>query len=274
KTLGQGARVCSIPILVRPGDVQSVGYSHLAPGGYGEQMLLSEALLLPVPDGLPTEMAALTEPMAVGLHAVEMARLQKGEIPLVIGCGPVGLAVVSALKMKGIGPVIAADFSSARRKAAENLGADKVINPAQISPYQSWLEMASREINGEPVPLEPISGRLQYRNGVFFECVGVPGVIDEMMRGAQRGCRIVVVGVCMQEDHIQPLRGITRELNIQFVLGYTPEEFAATLQHIADGKLRVDGLITSRTGVNGVPEAFERLASPEEEIKILVEPWR
>ncbi|MBD3646401.1 MAG: alcohol dehydrogenase, partial [Pseudomonadales bacterium] len=99
---------------------------------------------------------------------------------------------------------------------------------------------------------------------------GVPGVIDEMMFGAHKGCRIVVVGVCMQQDHIRPLVGITKEVNLQFVLGYSPEEFAETLTHIAEGTLEVAPLITGHVGIDQVPDAFEWLADPEKHAKILV----
>jgi threonine dehydrogenase-like Zn-dependent dehydrogenase len=97
-TLRPGTRVCSIPMAFGATGLQTVGYSNDAPGGYGEEMILNEGLLLPVSDHVPTEHAALTEPMAVRRHAVEKARLTAGdEIPLVIGCGPVGLAVIAAL---------------------------------------------------------------------------------------------------------------------------------------------------------------------------------
>src|SRR5437868_2104850 len=89
KALKNGTRVCSLPVLIRPAGVETVGYSNDNPGGYGEYMRLTEALLLEVPRDLPTDYAALTEPMAVGLHAVEKARLEKHDVPLVIGCGPV-----------------------------------------------------------------------------------------------------------------------------------------------------------------------------------------
>ncbi len=129
KTLKAGARVCSFPILLRGGGVQAVGYSNDNPGGYAEFMRLTEGLLLPVPNGLSTEYAALTEPMAVGYHAAQMARLDKRDVPLVIGCGPVALAVIAALKLKGAGPIIAADFSPRRRELAVKMGADVVRNP-------------------------------------------------------------------------------------------------------------------------------------------------
>jgi threonine dehydrogenase-like Zn-dependent dehydrogenase len=94
------------------------------------------------------------------------------------------------------------------------------------------------------------------------------------MRDAPREARIVVAGVCMEDDRIRPMLGINKELSVQFVLGYTPEEFAATLADIAEGRIPVAPLVTGRVGVGGVPGAFETLARPEEHAKILVEPWR
>ena len=118
-SLKAGTRAVSMPILIRPAGIETVGYSNDNPGGYGEYMRLSEKLLIEVPNGLPTHKAALTEPMAVGLHAVEMARLTQDDVPLVVGCGPVGLAVIASLRMKGVQPIIAADFSPRRRQLAQ-----------------------------------------------------------------------------------------------------------------------------------------------------------
>lgn len=267
-----GDRVVSVPLLLRDGRALTVGYSDLVPGGYAEQMVLQEDLLIPVPNGLASDLAALTEPMAVGRHAVVMSRITPAEVPLVIGCGPVGLAVIQSLKALGMGPVIAADFSPARRAKAELLGADIVIDPATESPYASWADLAGRDASGAELPPNPLTGRKLYRNGVYFECVGVPGVIGAMMQGAERGSRIVVVGVCMESDVIEPLVGINKELNLQFVLGYTGEEFAETLQDISEGKLDVEPMITGKVDIAGVPRAFEDLADPEKHAKILVKP--
>src|SRR6202158_6786 len=92
------------------------------------------ALVLEVPNGLAAEHAALTEPLAVGIHAVAKANVRGEEVPLVIGCGPVGLAVIAALKLKGLHPIVAADYSPARRALAEKLGADIVVAPARTPP--------------------------------------------------------------------------------------------------------------------------------------------
>jgi threonine dehydrogenase-like Zn-dependent dehydrogenase len=270
KTLTPGSRVCSMPLLPRAGGVEGVGYSNDVPGGYAERMLLSEELLLPVPNGLSTEHAALTEPMAVGAHAVEMARLGDGDAALVLGCGPVGLAVITALALREVAPIVAADFSAVRRGLAETLGAHTVIDPGEASPYEAWHAAAAAEPAQAPEPAALF--QLPPRPAVIFECVGVPGVIDQIMQGAPRDARVVVVGVCMQADRIQPMYGINKELNLQFVLGYRPEEFAATLGHIAEGRIPVEPLVTGKVGVEGVANAFEELRHPDRHAKILVDP--
>src|SRR5215470_239320 len=232
RRLAPGTRVCSMPIVFGPFGLAGVGYANDFPGGYGERMVLNEMLLLPVPEGLATEIAALTEPMAVGLHAVEKAGAIGDDVPLVLGCGPVGLAVIAALKLKGAGPIIAADFSPRRRELAEHVGADIVVDPARHSPYQRWEEVAVPEGVDPRSPLTLMGLAPQPRPGLIFECVGVPGVLQQILEGAPRKARVVVVGVCMQHDGIEPALGINKELSLQFVLGYTPEEYAATLGHL------------------------------------------
>src|SRR6185369_14893794 len=106
RKLKPGTRVCSMPALLTAEGPRSIGYSNDNVGAYAERMLLSEALLLEVPDGLAAEHAALTEPLAVGVHAVAKADIRGGEVPLVIGCGPVGLAVIAALKIRGLHPIV------------------------------------------------------------------------------------------------------------------------------------------------------------------------
>lgn len=254
--LARGDRAVSMPILLRPPRIEPIGYSNDLSGGYGELMLLGAGFLLPVPNGLATEHAALTEPMAVGLHAVEMARIQKSDVPLVIGCGPVGLAVIAALRLKGAEPIVASDFSPARRRLATTMGAHLVNDPSEMPAIEAFRQTAG------------------LRPAVIFECVGVPGLIDRLMTDAPRAARIVVAGVCMDDDRIRPMVGINKELSLQFVLGYAPHEFAQTLQAIAEGQIDVAPLITDRVGLDEVPAAFERLRSPGDQAKILVEPWR
>ena len=251
-----GERVVCMPLLLRGGGFQGIGFSNEVPGGYGELMVLSAPMLLPVPNGLPTEHAALTEPMAVGLHAVEKARLEPHETPVVVGCGPVGLAVIAALRVRGCTPIVAADFSPMRRALAAKVGAHVVVDPRETSALQAWRDTPG----GGPA--------------VLFECVGVPGMLLQLIREAPVGAKIVVAGVCMQDDVIRPAVAINKELNLQFVLGYTPDEFARTLHAIAEGQIETAPIVTGKTGVEGVARAFADLATPDAHAKILVEPWR
>jgi threonine dehydrogenase-like Zn-dependent dehydrogenase len=171
----------------------------------------------------------------------------------VLGCGPVGLAVIAALKVKGQGPIIAADFSPARRQLAITMGADEAVDPREESAWAAW----TRAGRGAPV---------------VFEAIGVPGIINDIMKSSPAGARVVVVGVCMENDTINPFFGISKELNIQFALGYDPMEFAASLKSLAEGEIDGSAIVTAQVGLDQVAWAFDALGNPEEHCKIIVTP--
>jgi len=142
----------------------------------------------------------------------------------VIGCGPVGLSVVMALKAAGFGPVVATDFSPHRRQLAECLGADIVVDPAERAPFDCWLEAAEAPQGFDMYgPTAMLSIGAQPRPCVAFECVGVPGLIARTMLDLPPRSRLVVVGVCMQTDQIEPIVGIGKELDLSFSFGYRPQ---------------------------------------------------
>jgi len=249
-----GTLVTSVPVLLTMTGVSPIVYSNDIPAGYGERLLLSAPMLLEVPNGLDPRHAALTEPMAVGLHAVNRSGITPPEGALVLGCGPVGLAVIAALRLRGVDHIVASDLSPGRRAIAATMGAHEVVDPATEPAFDAWRR------TGGARPL------------VVFEAIGVPGIIDDALRAAPAQARLVVVGVCMQPDRINPFFGISKELNIQFVLGYDPMEFAECLRAIAEGDLDVAPLITGEVDLDGVPGAFAALADPDEHCKILVVP--
>ena len=270
KKLKPGTRVCAVPLVLGPDRLENIGYSNSYPGGYGELMVVQEPMMVPVPAGLPSDIAALTEPMAVATHAVARAALQGNEIPLVVGCGPIGLAMILALKARGYGPVIASDFSAGRRALAEKMGADVVVDPARQSPYKSWLEAGAPADYDAAGPLAMLGLDDRARPCVVFECVGVPGLIQQIMADAPPRSRIVVVGVCMERDSFEPIVAIGKELNLSFAFAYSGEEYAQTLYDIADGKLDAAPMITSVVAPEGVAQAFSTLATPEHEAKIMI----
>ena len=248
-----GDLVTSVPVLRRDGFLP-VGYSDQIPGGFAQYMVLNADLLLPVPDGTPAQAAAMTEPMAVGLHAVNKARLTGGEAVIVLGCGPVGLAVITALRAPGYSLRGCRRLLTRTPQAGGRQGADVVIDPS----------------NGDAFTEAAAAGAA---DTVVFECVGVPGMIEATFLSAPRDTRIVVVGVCLQTDHSRPLIAINKELSVQYVLGYSLAEFAESLEHIADGSYDVSGLITAEIPLSGVADMFAELANPEAQGKVVVNPW-
>ncbi len=272
RRLKPGALVVSVPRVFDRTGAHTVGYSNRFPGGYAERMVLSEQLLIEVPNGLSAAQAALTEPMAVGEHAVAGADLGNAGAALVIGCGPVGLAVIAALKARGFGPVIAADFAPGRRRMAEHLGADAVIDPASGSPHRCWADYGVPRTRADQA--RALADGLKRSRPVIFECVGVPGVLQSIIAEAPVASQILVVGVCMETDRIEPGLAVAKELELRFCYAYSAQEFERTLRNIAEGRIDVAPLISRRVSLSEVPAAFEALATPGEEVKVVIEPGR
>ena len=232
--------------------------------------------------------------MAVGWHAVRRGEVGKRDVAIVIGCGPIGLAVICMLKAHGVRTVIASDFSPGRRALATACGADDrrrsraglavrdgrgprpphgilpaaldlavgTIEKLQRLPLPWWHVWRAAEAVGAATPKPP----------VIFECVGVPGMIDGIIASAPLFSRVVVVGVCMGADRIRPAMAINKEIDLRFVLGYTPLEFRDTLHMLAEGKVDVAPLVTGTVGLDGVEAAFDALGDPEAHAKILIDP--
>lgn len=292
RKLKPGTRIVAQPLLRTARGIENPGLSKHVNGAYAERMLLQEAVLEPVPNGLSSDLAALTEPMAVGWHAVMRSGVEKGDVAVVVGCGPVGLAVICGLKACGIRTVVASDFSAARRKLAEDCGADVVIDPALTSPFDSWEQyghfmttpqlqefaLATRErLSRLPLPwwhvwriAEKVGGAPS--SPVVFECVGVPGVIQQIIDGAPLMSRVVVVGVCMQVDRFEPALAVMKEIDLRFVINHSPLEYRDSLHMIAEGKLHCAPLLTGTVGLHGVSNAFDVLAEAESHAKILIDP--
>jgi threonine dehydrogenase-like Zn-dependent dehydrogenase len=249
-----GTRVVSLPVLLSADGIHQLAYNNDYPGGHAEQMLLAAPLVLEVPNGLDTSTAALTEPLAVGIHAVAKSGISAGDAALVVGCGPVGLAVISALRMRGVEVIVCSDPSPMRRRVAMAMGATEAVDPEREPIVEVWRRVDGRR------PL------------VAFEAVGVPGMIGQLLRDVPVGTRLVVVGVCLEHDRIDPFFGISKELNVQFVLAYSTDEFAQSLRALSEGDVDVGPMITGTVDLEGVPSAFETLARPEEHVKIIVNP--
>jgi threonine dehydrogenase-like Zn-dependent dehydrogenase len=290
---GLGTRVVALPVVRNGTDVHAVGFDTASPGAYAEQVVLQEAFTFPVPDDVPAERAAFTEPLAVALHAVRRGSVKRGQTAIVIGCGPIGLAVILMLKATGVKTVVASDFSPARRALAVRCGADIVVDPRESDPLAavpakgptaSFGDFISygittlekmRRVPGLPwakVMQAAVKAGAGPAGPVVFECVGVPGILDQILAGAPMMTRVVVVGVCMEPDTLRPAIAINKEIDLRFVIGYDPGEFVQTLQLIASGKVDPGPLHTGTVGLDGVAGAFAALGNPEQHAKILIDP--
>jgi threonine dehydrogenase-like Zn-dependent dehydrogenase len=291
KRISTGSHVVALPMIRRNGNPQVIGLSAAAPGAYAEQVLVEESLMMTVPNALSPELSALTEPMAVGWHAVRRSEIGKRDVAIVIGCGPIGLAVICLLKARGVRKIVASDLSAVRRELASRCGADTVVDPAQRSPYQAGdrdhlstlpeaVDLAistTEKLRRLPIPWQHVWRAIDMlgikpKRPVIFECVGVPGILDDVIASAPLFSRVVGVGVCMGEDRIRPSMAINKEIDLRFVVGYTPLEFRDTLHMLAEGKIDASPLITGVVGLGGVAAAFDALATPNEHAKILIDP--
>lgn len=268
RRLPSGTLVCSVPFIDGDEGPELLGFTPNYPGGFAELMVLQEHRLLAVPNGLSAEHAAITEPLAVGIHAVAAARMGRNDVPLVIGCGPVGLAVIAALRIAGHRPVIASDYSAARRARAEQAGADVVVDPATDDAYATWLGRT-----GDPLPPSPLlAAGMAEPSTVVFDCVGAPGLMAAHIDAVPGHTRIIVVGVCTVEDGFVPVRAVEKELTVQYVFAYRPEEFAHALHLIANGQVDVASWITDACSLDRVTDAFSDLRNPDRHCKIIVTP--
>lgn len=225
-----------------------LGQSH---GAYAEFVRIGANGAHRLPDVVSFEEGALVEPLAVGLHAVDMGRVKRGDTVLVIGAGPVGLAVALWARFSGARHIIVSERAPARIAMASKFGATDVIDPGQPLTPQ----------------VEAIAGK---GPDIIFECVGNPGMLNEAMLAAPRRSRIVVAGVCQGMDSIMPLVGIMKELNVQFVLGYTAADFDFVIEMIAKDRIDVAPMITDRIGLDELPSAFEALRKPSTQCKVMV----
>lgn len=291
-----GTPVVALPVLQRDGQVDMTGLTEFAPGGYAEYVLAQEAMTFEVPSHADPDHVAMTEPLAVAHHAVNRSEIGRKEVALVVGCGPIGLAVILMLKAAGVRTVVASDYSAGRRALAERCGADVVVDPAVQSPWDAYRRPTTHltsapDYFGQGIDAMRMLRRVRWvpwkrvmrlaeragqtpRGPVVFECVGVPGIIEDLVTHAPIRSRIIVVGVCMEPDTFRPTMAVNKELDLRFVFCYQPHEFHETLEMIADGRVDPSPLHTGTVGLDGVAQAFDDLAGAEHHAKILIDPRR
>lgn len=254
RTVRPGRKVTSVPVMLAEGAHKVIGYSHECPGGFGELMLLDENVLLEVPDDLDDDHAACIEPLAVGLEHARRGRPGKDDAALVLGCGAIGLGVIAGLKIMGIAPIVAADFHEARRELALKMGAHIAVDPREISPYAPLPDFGNRQVN------------------LIYECVGLPGMLQQVVEAAPFDGRIVMGGYCMEEERMFVFAAQNKRLNVQFAGGEEPQDMELALRSIADGSISVTPWLGKRIGIGGVANALATMSDPGAPIRTVVDP--
>ena len=254
RSVKTGRKVTSVPIMRQGGAHAVIGYSHDCPGGFGELMLLDEDIMLELPDGMDDDHAAMIEPLAVGLEHARRGRPDKGDAALVIGCGAIGLGVVAGLKLAGVAPIVAADFHEERRRQAIALGADIAIDPREASPFAPLHAFGGRAVN------------------LIYECVGVPGMLQQIVEAAPFDGRIVMGGYCMEPESLYVFAAQNKRLNIQFAGGEEPQDMDLAMRAIADGRIDVTPWLGGRIGLGGVARAVAELSGPTAPVRTVVDP--
>lgn len=223
-------------------------------GAYSEYARIGASETLRLADSVSFHEGALVEPLAVGLNAVNKARLAAGDTVLIIGAGPVGISVAVWCRFFGARHIVVSDLVRARAERAVDFGATAAIDAAREDVPSRVAQIAG----GPPE--------------VVFDCVGLPGSLQLAIDYAPHDARIVVVGLCMARDRIFPARAITKELDLSFVFVYRRRDFEIVVDLLGRERIDVSGMVTNCTGFDGFPETFEALKKPSEQIKVMLEP--
>jgi (R,R)-butanediol dehydrogenase / meso-butanediol dehydrogenase / diacetyl reductase len=217
-------------------------------GGFAEYTAVSGSELFHLPATVRAEDHALIEPFAVARRGLRRGGLAAGEDVLVLGAGPIGLAIIHWARALGANNIIVSDPLEQRRQLALGLGATQAVHPD-----------AARESVGDGVPL-------------VVECTGAASLIDQGMQLAAIDGRVAVVGMCIAPDSIFPWWGLQKELDVRFSIYYGREDFTDTIDGFASGALAPDGLVTETVNLDQLPERFARLAAQGDAGKVVVTP--
>jgi 2-desacetyl-2-hydroxyethyl bacteriochlorophyllide A dehydrogenase len=239
-----------------------IGYG--SPGAMAERVLVPKAVLgetlFRLPDQVDDAAGALVEPLAVALHVVNLARIEADDVVLVLGAGPIGLAVTRLARLAGARTVAVAEMSPRRREQARAVGADLVIDPAEED-----VTKAMRAITG------PGGYGLGARVDVVFECAGSEAALATALKSVRQGGRIMLSGIFGGRVSVHLDRIVEKEVRMQGSVAYR-DEFGAVVDLLAEGTLRSDQFVSHTFGLDEVGEAFAIQQDASASLKVQIRP--
>ena len=217
-------------------------------GTFCDYVAVNEDFVFPIPDKLSQTHAALAEPVAVAVQAVNRAAVRPGESGIIVGSGPIGLLTLQAFKAAGGSRAVCTDMVSQRLDMALKLGADEVFMADQIP------------------------DRLLGSGDVVFETAGNDRATEQLFDLARPGGRCIQMG-WPQSDRV-PLdvaQMMEKELDYRGINRYA-NAFPAALEWLADGRIDADAVITHSFSFDDAVEAFDwAIGHPAETLKVVVE---
>jgi len=247
----RACRACGAGLPFRCEKVPNLGIT--APGAYAEYVAVPQSQLVALPNGLPTELGAHAEPLAVALQAVSQANVGAGDAVLVYGIGPIGLSVIMALRLAGAGHIAAAGRSAGRRAAAAAVGANDVIDTRELSVTQYAQQTG-------------------LRFAAVLECSGAPGSFAEALDVLEPGGSCVEVGLTAETAAVPLPRLVGDGLRLAGTCAFSYPVYEAAVDHIAAGRVPVTALISERVSLDDTPAALTRLREPGDLVRVLTRP--
>ncbi len=242
-----GDRVTSLPFI---GD-KTIGLGDIT-GAYSQFVKVGHDLVVKLPDAIDDLNGALVEPLAVGLHSVKMAGSVSEKNILIIGAGPIGLACAIWCRFFGARRIVISEMSPARLDMARKFGFSDFVDPEDdISAKFSSIAGAEPDIQ--------------------FECVGAVGMIQQCIERAPKRGLIMGIGVCDNPDTIVPLLAFIKELRIQWAVGYDKEDFELTIDMMVAGRIDASPMVTDIVSLDDVPDIFEKLRTPTNQCKVIID---
>ena len=238
-------------LCLEPEDEFGLGHR---PGGFAQWLVTHQDTLLRVPPHLDLAHAALAEPLAVALHAVEISEIEPAQDAVVTGAGPIGLLVADVLKSQGVGPIVISEPVASRRAQANRLGIDRIVDPAAES-----LSEAIRATIGRGAR-------------TIFETSGVAAVAQECLTLLRPAGTLVLVGITEMAYAFSCLLMIARELRVQAACA-AAGRMPAALELLAGGKVHAADVITRVVSLAEAEACMRELRDRPTDGKVLIDPW-
>ncbi|MFH1539425.1 MAG: alcohol dehydrogenase catalytic domain-containing protein [bacterium] len=223
------------------------------PGAFAEYVVADSDMLIPMPDGLTFEQAALAEPLATALHGIRVSGFTPGSSALVVGAGPIGLCAIILLQNMNASPLMATEVSEERLALAKKLGAA----PA-LSPNKDNIPRAVSDATGGLGP------------DFIYDCAGVAPAIEQSFRMVAKGGRVTTISVCSQPLTVLPLLFMQRQIHYIGSFTNTQAECRECMRLMAKGEIDPLPLITDRISLEQLPEKFAELNERKNMIKLMV----